>query len=314
MTANATAAGAGQTPSSTPDSGVDSRFGTTGSGLIGAALSVTAWGAGSVLAKGIDLDPMTIAVYRFGLFSVIILAWMQFRGTTLSLKIMKRSMFGGLALGINVALFFSAVKITNVVNATLIGSLQPVFVGVVAARFFGEQIKKRDALLSIGAFIGVGLVMLASNGTPEWSAKGDALAFCAMLSWATYFIASKQSKGRLTPTEFTAGTSVWACLVNIPLALVFGQDLSWPDRGSLVWLMVMVLVAGVLGHSIMNWSLVRIPLWVGSTFTLLIPVISSLIAWAALGESLKPAQAGAMVLVFGALALIVQGQAKAART
>ncbi len=283
-------------------------------GLLGAGLSVTAWGAGSVLAKGIDMDPLAIAVYRFGLFSIIILAWMQFRGTGLSIKIMRRSVFGGLALGFNVALFFSAVKLTNVVNATLIGSLQPVIVGVVAARFFGEQIRKRDALLSIGALVGVGLVMIASNGTPEWSVKGDALSFCAMLAWATYFITSKQSRGRLSPMEFTAGTSVWAALINVPLALAFGQDLSWPDRTSLGWLLVMILVAGVLGHTVMNWSLVRIPLWVGSTFTLLIPVISSLIAWAALDENLTLGQAGAMAVVFVALALIVQGQAKVAGT
>lgn len=279
-------------------------------GLLGAGLSVTAWGGGSVLAKGIDMDPLSLAVYRFGFFSILILAWMQFRGTSMSLKILRLAAIGGVTLGLNVALFFSAVKATNVVNATLIGSLQPMFVGVVAARFFGEKISKRDALLSIGALVGVGLVMVASKGTPEWSIRGDVLSFGAMFCWAGYFIASKQSKGKLTSTEFTAGTAIWACAVNLPLALVFGQDLSFPDAKSLGWLAVMVMVAGVLGHSMMNWSLVRIPLWVGSTFTLLIPVVSALIAWIALDEGVVLGQVGAMALVFASLALIVYGQAR----
>jgi drug/metabolite transporter (DMT)-like permease len=58
----------------------------------------------------------------------------------------------------------------------------------------------------------------------------------------------------------------------------------------------------------MNWSLVRIPLWVGSTFTLLIPVMSSGLAWLVLGEALNALQIVGMVVVVGALAVIVRSQ------
>jgi drug/metabolite transporter (DMT)-like permease len=58
----------------------------------------------------------------------------------------------------------------------------------------------------------------------------------------------------------------------------------------------------------MNWSLVRIPLWVGSTFTVLIPVFSALLAWIVLGETVTVAQAIAMAVVIGALAVVVRNQ------
>lgn len=282
-----------------------------GPGLLGAGLSVTAWGAGSVLAKGIDMDAMALGAYRFGLFSILIIGWMQFRGERLTIRAIKVSALGGIALGLNIALFFSAVKLTNVVNATLIGSLQPIVVGFIATRFFGEVINRRDAILSLGAIAGVGMVMLASTGTPEWSAKGDGLAVLAMFSWSTYFIASKRSKDKVTPTEFTAATALWTLAVNLPIALLFDQDLSWPSNKNLGWLMVMIVVAGIMGHAMMNWSLVRIPLWLGSTFTLLIPIVSALIAWAALGEAMVLGQVVAMALVFTSLALVVRGQAQA---
>jgi drug/metabolite transporter (DMT)-like permease len=279
-------------------------------GLLGAALAVTAWGAGSVITKGIDMGGLAVAVYRFWLYSALILIWMRARGTPFRLGILRDSMWGGIALGLDVALFFTAVKLTNVVDATLIGSLQPILVGVVAARFFGERIRGRDAAWSGVALVGVLAVVLASNGTPEWSAKGDLLALGAMLAWSGYFIASKASKGRLTPTEFTAGTAVWAAAINTPLALAFGQDLTLPAADTLALLVGMTLLSGLIGHSLMNWSLVRIPLWVGSTFTLLIPITSSALAWIFLGESLNLAQAGAMALVLVALAFIVMGQAR----
>ena len=168
----------------------------------------------------------------------------------------------------------------------------------------------RDAAWSCVAVVGVLAVVVASNGTPEWSAKGDLLAFGAMLAWSGYFIASKASKSRLTPTEFTAGTAVWAAAINTPLAIGFGQSLAVPAADTLALLIGMTLLSGLIGHSLMNWSLVRIPLWVGSTFTLLIPVTSSILAWIFLGESLNLAQAGAMALVLLALGFIVMGQAR----
>jgi drug/metabolite transporter (DMT)-like permease len=282
-------------------------------GLIGAALAVTAWGAGSVITKGIDMGGLAVAVYRFWLYSALLLVWMRARGTPFRFRVLRQSMWGGIALGIDVALFFSAVKLTNVVNATLLGSLQPLVVGVVAARFFGERIRPRDAAWSLVALVGVVGVVVASNGTPAWSARGDLLAAGAMLAWSAYFIASRESRRRLTSTEFTAGTALWAAAINTPLAVAFGQDLSLPEPETLGLLVAMTVLAGLVGHSLMNWSLVRIPLWIGSTFTLLIPVTSSLLAWVFLDEALNGAQAGAMALVLISLAAIVRGQASASR-
>ena len=73
----------------------------------------------------------------------------------------------------------------------------------------------------------------------------------------------------------------------------------------------MTVVAGIVGHSLMNWSLVRIPLWVGSTLTLFIPVASSLLAWVFLSEALSLGQVGAMGVVLSALFAIVRSQTSA---
>ena len=56
----------------------------------------------------------------------------------------------------------------------------------------------------------------------------------------------------------------------------------------------------------------RIPLWVGSTFTLLIPVFSALLAWAVLGETVTVVQGIAMTVVIGALAIVVRNQSQGA--
>lgn len=277
-------------------------------GLLGAALAVTAWGSVGVLAKAITMGGISIAVYRFLLYFAAIAVWMRWRKAPLRSLVLVKTLFGGGALALDVAFFFTALKETSVMNATLIGALQPIVVGVVAARFFGERIRARDGLWSLVALVGVGVVVLASADSAVSSLRGDLLAFGALFSWSGYFIASRQSRGVVTPTEFTAGSAFWAGALNLPLAVALGQDLSPPTGRDLVLLLIMTLVAGVVGHSLMNWSLVRIPLWVGSTFTLFIPVAASVLAWAFLGEPLTVMQILGTAVVLGALAAIVIGQ------
>lgn len=297
----------------TVDTTVDATGSSSLAGLLGAALAVTAWGSASVLVKAIDMGGLAVGVYRFLLHFLAIAVWMRFRGTPFSLRALRLSAFGGVALALDVAFFFTAVKETSVINATLIGALQPILVGVVAARFFGEKIRSRDALWSIVALAGVFAVVVTASDSAVSSLKGDLLAVGALVSWSAYFVASKQSKGSLTSTEFTAGAALWTGLLNLPLAIAFGQDLSMPTVRDLALILVITFVAGVFGHSLMNWSLVQIPLWVGSTFTLMIPVAASVIAWAVLGEPLTVAQVLGTAVVLAALAAIVISQSAPAR-
>lgn len=278
-------------------------------GLIGAGIAVCAWSTGTILAKYIDMGSLAIGFYRFAFFALMLVTWMKLRGTPFRLRVIRNSMWGGIALGADIALFFSAVKLTSIVNATIIGSMQPIVVGVIAARFFGETIRARDALWSLVALGGAVLVVGASAGEDITDIRGDLLAAAAMLSWSAYFITSKNSKKTMTPTEFTAGTSLWAMAICAPLGFMFSQDMSWPSATNWGWLIAMAVASGLVGHAMMNWSLVRIPLWVGSTFTLLIPVFSALLAWVVLDERVNALQALGMAVVIGALAVVVRSQA-----
>ena len=277
-------------------------------GLIGAGIAVCAWSSGTILAKYIDMGSLAIGFYRFAFFSLVLIVWMSVRGTPFRLRIIRDSMWGGIALGADIALFFSAVKLTSIVNATIIGSMQPIVVGVIAAKFFGEKIGLRNVAWSAVALAGTVVVVAAGADDGTTDLRGDLLALAAMLSWSAYFITSKNSKKKMTSTEFTAGTALWTMAICAPLGFAFGQDMSWPSATNWGWLVLMAATSGLIGHAMMNWSLVRIPLWVGSTFTLLIPVFSALLAWIVLDETVTATQAVAMAVVIGALAVVVRNQ------
>ena len=276
--------------------------------LIGVMVAVMAWGASGAVIKAIDMDGLAVGFWRFLIYVLVLAGWMRYRGATLDLHTLRASSAGGVSLGLDVVFFFSAVKLTNVVNATTISAMQPVIVAIVAARFFGERIRWRDVAAAAVAIAAVIVIVIESSGTPEWSPKGDLLAVGAVFAWSGYFIFSKRSKGVLTSQQYTAGTGVWAALICLVIGLMFRQDMSPPVGTDWLLLVGLTLGAGILGHSIMNWSLVRIPLWLGSVLTLLIPVVGAVVAWIFLGEALSAVQIVAIVVVIGALASIILSQ------
>lgn len=285
----------------------DAQFGVA---VLGAAVAVVTWGASSVLINKIDMGGLAVGVYRFWIYFIALVIWMQRRGIRITRALMRHTAAGGIALGLDVALFFSAVKETTIVNATIISALQPVLVGVVAWRFFGERVGRRDISLAAAAIVATFVVVAAGTSQPEWNLFGDILAVGSVIAWSGYFIFSKASRGVVTSSEYTLGTALWTCIINTPLALIFGQDLSWPNATNWAWLIALALSAGIVGHVVMNWSLVRIPLWLGSTLTLLIPVSAASLAWVVLDQALTTTQIVAMAVVLVTLALLVSGQTK----
>jgi len=279
-------------------------------GLIGTGVAVATWGATSVIIKAIDMGGLAIGFWRFSLYALVLSVWMLSRGIRINRRVLLASMPGGISLGLDIVFFFTALKTTNVVNATTIGSMQPLVVAVFAAKMFGERIRIKDIAAAVISIAAVVVIVIESSGTPGWSGAGDLAAVGALFCWSGYFIFSKRSKGSLTPMEYTAGTGIWTAVICLAVGLAFQQDMSFPSRVDWLPLIALTLGAGILGHSIMNWSLVRVPLWLGSTLTLLIPVVSSLAAWAFLDEALTGEQLAAIAVVITALASIIISQTK----
>lgn len=279
-------------------------------GLIAVGFAITAWGATGVIIKVIDMDAIAIAAWRFSAYAILLTIWLYARGDRLSRRLMRQSLPGGVLLAADVMLFFVAVRTTKVVNATTIGAMQPIVIATIATRFMGERIRGREYAAAALAIAGVVVVITQSSGTPEWSGAGDLAAVGALFAWSGYFVIAKRTAGKLTPHEFTTGTAWWVGLFAFVVGFVAGQDMSPPPSSEILPLAALVVVGGLVGHSLMNWSIPRLPIWLSSTMTLLIPVLSSIAAWVFLDEVLTAWQLLAMAVVVGALAIVVVGQTR----
>jgi RarD protein len=279
-------------------------------GLIAVGFSISAWGATGVIIKVIDMDAIAIAAWRFSVYAILMMLVLYATGKRLSKQLMLTSLPGGLLLSGDVMLFFVAVRTTNVVNATTIGAMQPIVIAAVATRFMGERIDRREYIAAGVAIAGVIVVITQSAGTPEWSGAGDLAAVGALCAWSGYFLVAKRTARKLTPQEFTTGTAIWVGVFAFAVGLIIGQDMSPPPSSEIVPLTALILLGGVVGHSLMNWGIPRLPVWLASTMTLMIPVISSLAAWIFLDEALTAWQLVAMAVVMAALWYVVVTQTR----
>ena len=163
-------------------------------------------------------------------------------------------------------------------------------------------------MAALFAIAGVVVIVLSRPARPSGARAATSPRSARSFVWSAYWIFAKRAQAVVTPMQYTAGTGWWTAIVALPVGLLVGHDMSVPAIGEWLPLAGLILAGGVLGHAMMNWAIVRVPLWLGSTLTLLIPVLSSIAAWIFLDEPLTAIQVIGMCVVVAALAAIVPSQ------
>jgi len=265
---------------------------------------VVAWGVGAVLIKFVHLPGLAVAFYRLWLGAAMWLGLLYLRGGRLRWDVLRRSTPGGVAFGLNVALFFTAVKLTSVTDASVISALQPALVLMIVGRMFGERVTRSDVAWSALAIAGVAVTVAAGGSGAAGNVGGDVLAVGALAAWTWYFVASKTARRELATLDYLAGLALVAAIVVTPVALVAGDTPAPHTLANVGWLLVIAVGPGG-GHLLMNWAHAHVRLSITSLLTLAGPVISAVGAAVVLGEPLFGLQVAGMAVVIGSLAAVV---------
>lgn len=273
--------------------------------MASALLAVVVWGTSSVLIKEVEgVNGVAISAYRLWIGAGLTTAVFLLSGGRLSWALLRASFWGSVAFAADIVLFFSAVQETSVVNATIIGALQPLLMLAIAGPLFGEWPRWVDGLLGLVAVGGAAIVVAGGDAGGASGASGDLLAVGALLAWSWYFVASKTARVRLTSFEYLTGLSVVSAFLIIPVPFVLGTALDAPTAEGWWLITAIAVVNGALGHFLMNWAHGHIPLIATSLVTLGIPVVSAIAAAAWLDEELVAVQVLGMVVVLLALSVV----------
>jgi drug/metabolite transporter (DMT)-like permease len=284
-------------------------------GLAAVIVGTVAWSFTGIIVKEISLAALPVTFYRLWLGVVLFAALLAVRRRPPSLAVLLRSVPVGLCFAADVALFFSAVKLTSVAAATVIGALQPALVLLVAGRLFGERVGRYVVVWTLVSIAGVAAVALGPGLPRGAHLTGDALALGSLVAFTAFWLVSKRIIGASDDTErYTFGVMLIAAAAITPVALLSGKPLAPVHLTDWWWLALLAVVPGS-GHLLVNFAHRVVDVSVSSVVAATgNPVIASLLALALLGQALDLMQIAGGIVAVIAVALVVRHGAATSAT
>lgn len=284
-----------------PNGGKVQRTWAIAATLSGAALIAFA----PILVRLSELGPQATAFWRLAIGAAVLLA-LTFslpKSAAPSPKMRDTLLLAGLFFALDLACWHAAIKLTSVVNATLLANLTPVAAGIGGWLLFRERVSK--AWL-VGASVAItGAVMLASSrhSGGQGSAWGDALAVITTLWYAAYMIAIRRARAHVAVLTAMTWSTCAAAVIALPIALASGEALVPADARGWAILIALGGLVHVAGQGGIAFGLGRLPVAITSVVILVQPVISAALGWRIFGEAIAPLGiVGGALVLFGAWA------------
>jgi len=258
-------------------------------GLGASVLAAVGWGFGAIFAKLTSAPGLVLTFYRLWLGAALLCVVVYASGRRMSFATLRGTWLGGVLLGADMAMFFSAVKLTSVVDATVISAVQPALVLIAARPLLGERMSRRDVSWMAVAIAGVAATVVGPGITSHHQLVGDLLAVGALLAWSAYWLVAKQARTSLNALEYTAGVTVVAALMVTMIVLASRQSLTRVEAGDWLWISLLAVVPGS-AHLIMNWAHRYVDASVSSVIGSSNPIVAAVAAMVILGQSLTVVQ------------------------
>lgn len=263
-------------------------------------LAVTAWSFGPILVRGIGASTPTVVFWRFWIAQPVMIGAAYLTGGRLSLDLLRRTVVPGVLFSGSLIFSFASYEHTSIANATLIGTLEPAVILLVAPRLFGDRTSRTQLVLAAIAFVGMATVVFGAGETSGATLRGDLFALANLAIWTVYFIRVKQERDRgVHAASFLAGVFLVGAVVATPWVLLTSHDLGSLDGSGYLLATLMVVGPGLLGHGSMTWAQRHLDITLASMMTLLHPVIATVLAWLFYRERLTGLQLiGGLAVLF----------------
>lgn len=208
--------------------------------------SMIVWGSLGLFVRNINLTSIEISFFRAFLGSIFLIVFALISRERLDRKSLKRNilylLLSGIALGINWAALFQAMKYTTVSIATLSYYFAPIFIVLFSAIILKEKMSLKNLLCIVVSL--VGLFMILRFGSKEKAEDynhilGISFGLFGALLYAIIVILNKFIKD-LSPIQITLSQLIISTIVLLPIVLRKGLgDLASLSINS--WILLLIL-------------------------------------------------------------------------
>ncbi len=263
-----------------------------------------------VVLDGEYLQPLSFIVLRAG--AGMLLFWLfhtLFVHERLARKDLGRVVLcAAFGVAINQTFFFSGLKWTTPINASLIMTMTPILVLIISAMLLGERINSRKI---IGIILGAsGAILLISYGRiiqflPN-QLLGNILVFINAMSYGLYIVLVKGLMSRYHPVTVVKWVFIFGFLMVLPLGSQGLINTDWSTFPPVVWLSIAYVLLGTtfLAYLLNATALVQVNASVVSIYIYLQPLMAGVIALAWGKESIDWVKTVSALLIFAGVYLV----------
>ena len=269
--------------------------------------AVLVWSVGPIITLSVGVSINTTIFYRVIFWPPLLFAIAKLRKVPITKHVMKITFWPGIFFGLSTISGFSAMKVTSIANATIIGNVSTALILFAAPKFLGERIRLIQVVLAAVSFLGISAIVFGANGAGGATLRGDVYALANAVLWAGYFVACKKVRtDGVGAWAFIFGVSVAQVAVVAPWAIATSTDLSKVTARDFGLIILMTCFTSTVGHTLMVWAQKFVPASTSSLITLLMPVLSMTGAWLVFEQRINLVQFIGGAVVLASLAGVVR--------
>ena len=276
-------------------------------------LAHSIWGVHFVVSK-ITLQEFpifTLAFFRFAFATLFLAPFFLAQTKKVKIKIQdlpKLVAIGVFIITLNIAFFFSGIKITDATSASIITLIIPILSVVLGWFFLREKvflINLSGVILGLlGALVIIGIPQILLGEYEPTKLLGNFLILLASVSFVIGAVISRKMLKIYPSLTVTAFAFLVGLITFLPMAaLEYLQNPGWVDKVTVLGIFgvaFMVLLSSISAYFLFEWGLAKTSLAKADLFQYVEPLWATSLAILILGEQISvPYLAGAILIVGG---------------
>ncbi|MCS7125819.1 MAG: DMT family transporter [Aigarchaeota archaeon] len=254
-----------------------------------------------------SMDSFTIGFYRLALATIFLTVPSIFliRRTLLETLKLKgvRALLLGIIIGGHFAMYISSVKLTTVMNATVLTNTTPIFASLLSLLFYKVKPSSRVSLGILVSLIGMFVIFLGARSGGA-SMVGDLQAVLAALLWAIYLVFGRNVRIGSNPIAVMIPIYLSSSLLLCTSSFFLG-NLRPPSSTEIPAIFGLAVFPTALGHTLSFSSLKGLQPYQTAILSFLEPVVASILAIPLFGETPSSNALLGSLLIFAGIYLVV---------
>jgi len=211
----------------------------------------------------------------------------------------------GIILSLHFSTWFQSLEMTSIPASVVLVDSSPVFTAILSTVFLGESLRRRSWIGIFVAIAGAIFLVWIDYGLELGALAGDLLALAGAVFLAIYFIGGRRYAQGMPITVYTSIIYLVAAITTLGFCLLGGFNVLVFEPSEVLIFIALAIFPTVLGHSVNNYLLTKVPAYVVSSAVLGEPVGATILAAVILGRIIEPAELiGFSVILIGVAAVL----------